>query len=170
MFVLENSQLKINSTVISKILTISSWLNVLSVHFVDAQHKINGLVQDCNISSALALEILHSCTNPRNDPCPPLSSNTLSLTDHPNWVSEMKVWRVSRLTGNTLRKPEKATHILPVNLSVLSPVCNTNLTGLSVDLYHHHLQPGVVWFKHISPRVVWFKRISPLTKWPELCR
>ena len=36
------------------------WTNVEQ----DLQHHIDGLVQDCSISSAKALEILQSCTKP----------------------------------------------------------------------------------------------------------
>ena len=38
---------------------------VSNKHFYDLflSHKIGGLVQDCSISSVLALEILQSCTN-----------------------------------------------------------------------------------------------------------
>ena len=37
---------------------------VISINSIDYSRYIDGLVQDCSISSALALEILQSCTTP----------------------------------------------------------------------------------------------------------
>ena len=36
----------------------------LWLHVTNPVHQIDGLVQDCSISSALAMEILQSCTKP----------------------------------------------------------------------------------------------------------
>ena len=34
------------------------------IHFINREYDVKGLMQDCSISSALAMEILQSCTKP----------------------------------------------------------------------------------------------------------
>ena len=51
------------------------------------QAQVDGLVQDCSISSALAMEILQSCTKPSK--CVPIKSNHFYQTaqrDSEYWI------------------------------------------------------------------------------------
>ena len=41
-----------------------NFLDVLRIHYNEYISYINGLVQDCSNSSALAMELLQSCTKP----------------------------------------------------------------------------------------------------------
>ena len=59
------------------------WFPLLPEH-----HQINGLVQDCSISSALAMEILQSCTKPlkcNTDNLIKACNTMLYLDCHPIW-------------------------------------------------------------------------------------
>ena len=42
----------------------SMWLHMAQSTIQEVKGEINGLVQDCSNSSALAMELLHSCPKP----------------------------------------------------------------------------------------------------------
>ena len=79
--------------------TLSQWKKTLHSLAENFWCYIDGLVQDCSISSALAMEILQSCTKPLTCLCPEyiLCLNTFSANEGRRYTHWLKTSGVTSL-------------------------------------------------------------------------